>query len=98
MSTRAFRFCSYLNALPLIALVCLPLAAQNQPQPQDSLSSQEQASPQAPPNAVAQGTIFLIQLTDRIDTSKVKAGDRFHAVLAEPLVHSRVLTFAPESS
>ena len=92
MSTRAFRFCSYLNALPLIALLCLPLAAQNQPQPQDSLSSQEQASPQAPPNAVAQGTIFLIQLTDRIDTSKVKAGDRFHAVLAEPLVTANGMT------
>src|SRR5215472_17212505 len=84
MSTRAFRFCSYLAALPPIALLCLPLAAQNQPQPQDSLPSQAQA--QAPPNAVVQGTIFLIQLTDRIDTSKVKAGDRFHAVLAEPLV------------
>jgi hypothetical protein len=38
-----------------------------------------------PPNAVSQGTAFLIQLTDRLDTRKVKAGDHFHARLAEPL-------------
>lgn len=41
--------------------------------------------PVAPPNAVAQGTIALIQLTDRIDTRTVKAGDHFHARLAEAL-------------
>lgn len=92
MPTRAFRFCSYLTALPLTALLGLPLAAQNQPQPQDSLQSQAQASPQAPPNAVVEGTILLIQLTDRIDASKVKAGDRFHAVLAEPLVTANGMT------
>ena len=40
----------------------------------------------APPNAIAQGTIMLIQLTDRLDTRTVKAGDSFHARVAEPLV------------
>jgi hypothetical protein len=92
MSCRTFRVFSYLTALPLTALLCLPLTAQNQPQPQDSLQNQAQNSPQAPPNAVVEGTIFLIQLTDRIDTSKVKAGDRFHAVLAEPLVTASGMT------
>jgi len=92
MSARTFWFCSYLAALPLIGLLCLPLPAQNQAPPQDSLQNQAHDSPPAPPNAVVQGTIFLIQLTDRIDTSKVKAGDRFHAVLAEPLVTANGMT------
>jgi len=46
---------------------------------------QYREAPPAPPNAVVQGTIALIQLTDRIDTRTVKAGDHFHARLAEPL-------------
>lgn len=40
----------------------------------------------APANVVPQGTVFLIQLTDRLDTKTVKAGDHFHARLAEALV------------
>jgi len=92
MSRRSFRLCSYVTALPLMALLSLPLAAQSQPQAQDAAQNQAQDGRQAPPNAVAQGTIFLIQLTDRIDTSKVKAGDRFHAVLAEPLVTPNGMT------
>jgi hypothetical protein len=47
------------------------------------LSAQDQ--PSAPPNVVPQGTILLIQLTDRLDTHNVRAGDRFHARLAEPV-------------
>ena len=47
-----------------------------------------QDAPQIPANAVAQGTIALIQLTDRLDTHTVKAGDHFHARLAEPLTAS----------
>lgn len=43
-------------------------------------------SSQTPPNAVPQGTVFMIQLTDRLDTRSVKAGDHFHARLAEDLV------------
>jgi hypothetical protein len=50
---------------------CISMAAQDAP---------------APVNAVPQGTTFLIQLNDRLDTKTVKAGDHFHARLAEPLV------------
>jgi len=45
-----------------------------------------QDAPSVPANAVPQGTIVLIQLSDRLDTRTVKAGDHFHARLAEPLV------------
>jgi hypothetical protein len=46
-------------------------------------------------NAVPQGTVFLIQLSDRIDTKTVKAGDHFQARLAEPLVTSDGQTINP---
>ena len=49
-----------------------------------NLSAQDATS--VAPNVVPQGTIFLIQLTDRLDTHTVKAGAQFHARLAEPLV------------
>jgi hypothetical protein len=51
-----------------------------------------QDAPPVPANAVVQGTISLIQLTDRLDTHTVKAGDRFHARLAEPLTASNGMT------
>jgi len=54
-----------------IAIMCISLSAQD--------------SAQIPANAVAQGTVVLIQLTDRLDTRTVKAGDRFQAKLAEPM-------------
>jgi hypothetical protein len=38
-----------------------------------------------PANVIPQGTTVLIQLTDRLDTSRAKAGDHFQARLAEPL-------------
>lgn len=60
-----------------LMLFCLPALAQDE--------TEAPAPPPAPPNAVAQGTIGLIQLTDRIDTRTVKSGDHFHARLAEPL-------------
>lgn len=44
-----------------------------------------QDSAQVPANAVAQGTVALIQLTDKLDTHSVKAGDHFQAKLAEPM-------------
>jgi hypothetical protein len=56
----------------LAALFALPLIAQD--------------VPSSPPNTIVQGTVFLIQLTDRIDTRSVKAGDHFTARVAEPLV------------
>ena len=47
------------------------------------ITASAQDAPQSPNNAVAQGTVLLIQLTDRIDTHNVKAGDHFHARVAE---------------
>jgi len=45
-----------------------------------------QDTPSVAANVVPQGTVFLIQLSDRLDTRTVKAGDHFHARLAESLV------------
>src|ERR1700722_12502275 len=59
-------------ALLLAALFCMVTVAQD--------------APPAPRNAVPHGTIFLVQLSDQLDTRTVKAGDHFHARLAEPLV------------
>ncbi|HEV2399244.1 MAG TPA: hypothetical protein VGS27_20020 [Candidatus Sulfotelmatobacter sp.] len=61
-----------------IALLCTSLVAQD--------------TPVAPPDAVAQGTVFLIQLTDKLDTKTVRAGDHFQARLAEPLTASNGIT------
>ena len=55
-----------------------------------SLSAQDAAP--APANVVPQGTVFLIQLTDKLDTHNVKAGDHFRARLAEPLTTPSGLT------
>jgi hypothetical protein len=68
------------SALLSGALFCLTAIAQDAPAAQDA-----PPPPLAPPNAVVQGTIALIQLTDRIDTRTVKTGNHFHARLAEPL-------------
>src|SRR5579863_1888515 len=68
---RSFSWWASLPAFALLIFVGLQLTAQD--------------SPSAPPNAVVQGTVFLIQLTDRLDTRNVKAGDHFNARLAEPL-------------
>jgi hypothetical protein len=43
-------------------------------------------APQAPPNAIPEGTRFLIRLNDRLDTRKLEAGKHFKAKLAEDLV------------
>lgn len=51
-----------------------------------------QDAPPVPGNMVPQGSIFLIQLTDRLDTRTVKAGDHFHARLAEPIVAGNGMT------
>jgi len=57
--------------IALLALVCLPLFAQD--------------APPAPSNAIPQGTVVLIQLMDKLDTRSVKAGAHFNARLAEPV-------------
>lgn len=48
-----------------------------------ALSAQD--APPPPANAVPSGTVFLIQLADRLDTHTAKAGDHFQARLAESL-------------
>jgi hypothetical protein len=53
-----------------------------------------QDSPPVPGNVIAQGTAALIQLTDKLDTRTVKAGDHFHARLAEALVAGNGSTLA----
>ena len=64
--------CSRFEIAALLMAACFSLWAQD--------------APSAPANVVPQGTVFLIQLTDRLDTRTVKAGDHFHARLAEALV------------
>ncbi len=76
MSNRSLRITSILGT-SLLAF-CLTLSAQD--------------VPPTPENAVVQGTVVLIQLTDRLDTRAVKAGDHFHARLAEPLTAANGLT------
>src|SRR5947208_16941049 len=61
-------------------LFCLMAIAQDAPPAQDVPQG-----PPAPPNAVAQGTVALIQLSDRIDATTRKAGNYFHARLGEAL-------------
>ena len=56
------------------------------------LAQDESSAPQAPPNVIPQGSILLIQLTDRLDTHSAKAGDRFHARLAEPVTAANGMT------
>jgi len=43
-------------------------------------------APQAPPNAIPEGTRFLIRLNDRLDTRNLQVGKHFKAKLAEDLV------------
>lgn len=79
MSSQTLSIRKLLLLVYLTALCCAIALSQDAPI-QDA-----QPSPQALPNAVVQGTLALIQLTDRIETSRVKAGDHFRARLAEPL-------------
>ena len=54
-----------------------------------------QDAPPVPPNAIAQGSVMLIQLTDRLDTRTVKSGDAFHARVAESLMAPDGMTIEP---
>lgn len=82
MSNHTLRITS-LVSVSLLMLFCLTLFC---------LTMAAQDTPPAPGNAVVQGTVVLIQLTDRLDTRSVKAGDHFHARLAEPLTAANGLT------
>jgi len=78
MPTRVFRL-----FYPLVVIFGLSMAS-------TSLVAQDMAQDappqQLPGNVVPQGTVFLIQLTDQLDTRTVKQGQHFEARLAEPLV------------
>jgi len=71
MSIRMSRLC-VVSFASLIALFCVSMAAQD--------------APPVPANVLPQGTVFLIQLTDRLDSRTGKEGDHFQAGLAVPLV------------
>ena len=58
-----------------LMLAALPLFAQD-----------PAIAPQAPPNAIPEGTRFLIRLNDRLDTRRLEPGKHFKAKLAEDLV------------
>lgn len=42
-------------------------------------------APMAPPNAIPEGTTFLVRLQDKLDTTKLQQGKHFKARLAEDL-------------
>src|ERR1700730_17746471 len=71
-------------SIALIALFCIPAFAQDLAQ--ESAQDTAQYATPVPDNVVPQGTIALIQLSDQLDTKAVKAGNVFHARLAEALV------------
>jgi hypothetical protein len=71
-------------SIAIIALFCIPAFAQNLTQ--EPAQDATQYAPPVPDNVVPQGTIALIQLSDQLDTRTVKAGNVFHARLAESLV------------
>ncbi len=80
MPTRTIRF-SY----SLAALVFCLLIVSSSLLAQDMSQDGQDAAP-LPGNVVPQGTVFLIQLSDQLDTRTVKAGQHFEARLAEPLL------------
>jgi hypothetical protein len=59
----------------IAALLACPLFAQD-----------PAVAPEAPPNAIPEGTRFLIRLNDKLDTRDLKPGKHFKAKLSEDLV------------
>src|SRR5579863_9368883 len=74
MPTRVFRLFYILIVIFGLASISTPALAQEMAQ-----------DAPLPGNVVPQGTVFLIQLSDQLDTHTVKAGQHFEARLAEPL-------------
>jgi hypothetical protein len=62
----------------LAACISLPMLAQTVELPTQSAAVN--------PNTIPEGTTFLVRLDDKLDTAKVKQGQRFKAKLAEDLV------------
>jgi type IV secretory pathway VirB10-like protein len=74
----------------LVAMLALPAVAQNtysEPQTQSGSTGQGYG-----PNYIMDGTHFLIQLDDKLDSKKLKPGKQFKAQLAEDLVASNGLS------
>jgi len=69
----SFRFRALLSASSL--LMATALCAQD-----------PMVAPQAPPNAIPEGTRFLIRLNDKLDTRNLQPGKHFKARLSEDLV------------
>jgi len=61
--------------VPILILASLPLVAQT-----------SVIAPSPAPNAIPEGSTFLIRLNDKLDTAKLKQGKKFSAKLAEDLV------------
>lgn len=78
MSNSARWLCRYSAILAFLVCMAFAVVAQD--------------APSTPAHLVPQGSIFLIQLADRIDTHTAKAGEHFEARLAEPLVAGNGLT------
>lgn len=74
-------------SLPLIAQ---DRAIQDRPPMNDQLTNSD-----IPPNTVPQGTVFLVQLANKLDTHSVRSGDQFQARLAEPLTTADGQTIQP---
>jgi len=51
-----------------------------------ALAQDPAVAPQAPPNAIPEGTQFLIRLNDKLDTRNLKPGKHFKAKLSEDLI------------
>jgi len=51
-----------------------------------ALAEDPAVAPQAPPNAIPEGTQFLIRLNDKLDTRDLKPGKHFKAKLSEDLI------------
>jgi len=79
-----------LARLTVIALLSVPLAlAQSQSQSQSQYGNNPYpgtGAGTAYPNAIAEGTRFIVVLDDKLDTAKLQPGKRFKARLADDLV------------
>lgn len=62
-------------SVPIVILAGLAMAAQT-----------SAIAPTPAPNAIPEGSTFLIRLNDKLDTAKLKQGKKFSAKLAEDLV------------
>ena len=70
----------------LVLLTGLPLVAQESPTAPVLSSRDSGTAPVPNPDAVPEGTTFLVRLEDKLDTRSLQPGKHFKAKLAEDLV------------